>query len=106
MVDTMRKLAKKREATALKQANAAQLAAMRKANEQPSQRNVFRTPQEFSKLKYEQNERMKEQYAQLQQRQQAQQRVWYLFSLVLMNTYFCLSLFLEHPFDHIFTFTF
>lgn len=75
MVDTMRKLAKKREATALKQANAAQLAAMRKANEQPSQRNIFRTPQEFSKLKYEQNERMKEQYAQLQQRQQAQQRV-------------------------------
>lgn len=75
MVDTMRKMAKKREATALKHQNAAQLAAMRKANEQPQARNVNKTPQDFSRMKFEQNERMKEQYAVLQQRQQAQARV-------------------------------
>lgn len=71
MVDAMRKLAKKKETTLTKAAHAANLAAMRKANEVPQQRNILRTPQEFSKLKFEQTERMKQQYeALVAQRQQ------------------------------------
>lgn len=76
MVDAMRKLAKKKETALTKQAHAANLAAMRKANEVPQQRNIFRTPQEFSKLKHEQTERMKQQYdALVAQRQQNNARV-------------------------------
>lgn len=76
MVDAMRKLAKRKETAVSKQAHAANLAAMRKANEVPHQRNLLRTPQEFSRLKYEQGERMKQQYeALVQQRQQNNARV-------------------------------
>jgi len=75
LVDAMRKLAKKRETNIQKQNHAAGLAAMRKANEQPNPRNPARTPQDFSKIKYEQQERMKEQMAIFQQRQEAQRRV-------------------------------
>ena len=75
LVDAMRKLAKKRETSVQKQQHAAGLAAMRKAQEVPQPRVPLQTPQEFSKLKYEREERMKEQVQMYQQRQEQQRRV-------------------------------
>jgi chromatin modification-related protein VID21 len=75
LVDAMRKLAKKRETSIQKQQHAAGLAAMRKAQEAPQQRATLHTPQDFSKLKFEREERMKEQMQIYQQRQEAQRRV-------------------------------
>jgi chromatin modification-related protein VID21 len=78
LVDAMRKLAKKRETSAQKQQQAASMAAMRKANEnqQPAQPRNLHTPQEFSRLKHDRDEQFKERLSQLQQRQEAQRRVW------------------------------
>jgi chromatin modification-related protein VID21 len=75
LVDAMRKLAKKRETSIQKQQHAAGLAAMRKANEVPQTRGPLHTPQDFSRLKHERDEQMKERLLQLQQRQEAQRRV-------------------------------
>jgi len=75
MVDAMRKLAKKRETAAQKQAHAAQLAAMRKNSEVPTAKNAVHTPQDFSKLKHEREEQTRERMALLQQRQEAARRV-------------------------------
>lgn len=75
LVDAMRKLAKKRETSIQKQQHAAGLAAMRKAQEVPQPRAVLNTPQDFSRLKFEREERMKEQMQLFQQRQEAQRRV-------------------------------
>ena len=75
LVDAMRKLAKKRETSVQKQQHAAGLAAMRKAQEVPQPRVAPHTPQDFSKLKFEREERMKEQMQIFQQRQEAQRRV-------------------------------
>ena len=75
LVDAMRKLAKKRETSVQKQQHAASLAAMRKAQEVPQPRVPLQTPQDFSKLKYEREERMKEQVQLYQQRQEQQRRV-------------------------------
>jgi chromatin modification-related protein VID21 len=75
LVDAMRKLAKKRETSIQKQQHAAGLAAMRKANEVPQARGPLHTPQDFSRLKHERDEQMKERLLQLQQRQEAQRRV-------------------------------
>jgi chromatin modification-related protein VID21 len=71
----MRKLAKKRETSVQKQQHAAGMAAMRKANEAPAVRGAVHTPQDFSKLKADREEQMKERLIQLQQRQEAQRRV-------------------------------
>jgi chromatin modification-related protein VID21 len=81
LVDAMRKLAKKRETSIQKQQHAAGLAAMRKAQEVPQPRAALHTPQDFSKLKFEREERMKEQMQMYQQRQEAQRRV----GLLTMN---------------------
>ena len=75
IVDAMRKLAKKRETSVQKQQHAAGMAAMRKANEAPAVRGQVHTPQDFSKLKADREEQMKERILQLQQRQEAQRRV-------------------------------
>ena len=75
LVDAMRKLAKKRETSIQKQQHAAGLAAMRKAQEVPQPRATLHTPQDFSKLKFEREERMKEQMQMYAQRQEAQRRV-------------------------------
>ena len=56
VVDAMRKLARKREAAAFKQAESQRAAAQRKSsqqNEAPQQRGPMPTPQEFSKTRYE-----------------------------------------------------
>jgi len=75
MIDAFRKLAKKRENTIQKQAQAAGLAAMRKQVEvAPGQRGPLKTPQELSKIKFEQQERQMEQIRLLQQRQLIQQQ--------------------------------
>ncbi|KAK0109511.1 chromatin modification- protein VID21 [Cadophora gregata] len=76
IVDAMRKLAKKRETSAQKQAHAQGMAAMRKANEAPNaNRNLLATtPQDFSKLKYEREEQFRERMLQMQQRQEAARR--------------------------------
>jgi len=75
LVDAMRKLAKKRETNQQKQQHAAGLAAMRKAQEVPQQRGVLKTPQQLSKLKYDHEQRVKEQQALFQQRLETQRRV-------------------------------
>jgi len=77
LVDAMRKLAKKRETSVQKQQQAAGMAAMRKANENPSTRpqGPVNSPQYFSKLKHERDEQFKERVLALQQRQEAQRRV-------------------------------
>jgi len=75
LVDAMRKLAKKRENAAQKQQQAAGLAASRKAPDAAQQRAPPRTPMEFSKLKHEQMEKMRENMMAMQQRQEAQRRV-------------------------------
>ncbi|TQS36105.1 hypothetical protein Golomagni_03455 [Golovinomyces magnicellulatus] len=77
LIDTMRKLAKKRETTIQKQQHAAGMAAMRKAQEatHASNRNLSATtPQDFSRLRHEREEVMKERALYNQQRLEAQRR--------------------------------
>ncbi|KAL8781809.1 MAG: hypothetical protein Q9194_000169 [Teloschistes cf. exilis] len=73
LVNAMRNLARKREATAKKQEEAAELAAMRKATQPVQQRLTMQTPQEFSRLKHERELRMQEQ-ARMQRLQYIQQQ--------------------------------
>ncbi|CAD6503221.1 BgTH12-02889 [Blumeria graminis f. sp. triticale] len=77
LIDTMRKLAKKRETILQKQQHAASMAAIRKSQEAPhvtSRSLSVTTPQDFSRLKYEREEVIKERFLHLQQRQEAQRR--------------------------------
>jgi chromatin modification-related protein VID21 len=81
LVDAMRKLAKKRETSLQKQQHAAGMAAMRKANEAApnpavANHNLARTPQAFSRMRQEQDEKMRERMIHLQQRQEQQRRVF------------------------------
>ncbi|XPT02218.1 RNA polymerase II transcription elongation factor SpEAF [Ascochyta lentis] len=65
IIDGMRKLARKRESVAHKQAESQKAAALRKAHEPaPPKHNAY-TPQEFSRLKWEREEKLKQR--QLQQ---------------------------------------
>ncbi|EOA80970.1 RNA polymerase II transcription elongation factor SpEAF [Exserohilum turcicum] len=66
IIDGMRKLARKRESAAHKQAESQKAAALRKAHEPAPPKNNVHTPQEFSRLKWEREEKMK-------QRQMAQE---------------------------------
>jgi chromatin modification-related protein VID21 len=75
LVDAMRKLAKKRETSLQKQQHAANLAAMRKANEVPQPQGVRHTPQDFSRLKHERELQLQERLTRLQLQQEAQRRV-------------------------------
>ncbi|KAF1838696.1 hypothetical protein BDW02DRAFT_488559 [Decorospora gaudefroyi] len=84
LIDGMRKLARKRESTAHKQAESQKAAALRKAHEPAAPKNTVHTPQEFSRLKWEREEKLKarqmaqEMMARQQlaaQRQQAQMQV-------------------------------
>ncbi|KZM23006.1 RNA polymerase II transcription elongation factor SpEAF [Ascochyta rabiei] len=65
IIDGMRKLARKRESVAHKQAESQKAAALRKAHEPAPPKNNVHTPQEFSRLKWEREERLKQK--QLQQ---------------------------------------
>jgi chromatin modification-related protein VID21 len=75
LVDSMRKVAKKRETTAQKQQQAQSLANMRKANDTPTQPINKHTPQQFSKIKYDREQAILEQKARLVQQQEAHRRV-------------------------------
>lgn len=76
LVDAMRKLAKKRETNLQKQQHTAGMAALRKANEAPQVRQLpAHTPQDFSRMKHEREEQMKERIALFQQRQEANRKV-------------------------------
>lgn len=74
IIDGMRKLARKRESIAHKQAESQKAAALRKAHEPTQQKNNVHTPQEFSRLKWEREDKLKKQKALLQQ-QELHQRV-------------------------------
>lgn len=60
IIDGMRKLARKRESAAHKQAESQKAAALRKAHEPVAPKNNVHTPQEFSKLKWEREEKLKQ----------------------------------------------
>ncbi len=63
LIDAMRKLAKKREATAQKAQQAANLAAMRKANEAPRQQIQNKTPRDYSIMRWERDQALAERMA-------------------------------------------
>lgn len=75
LVDSMRKVAKKRETTAQKQQQAQSLANMRKANDTPVQPINKHTPAQFSKIKYDREQALADQKARLLQQQEAHRRV-------------------------------
>jgi len=60
IIDGMRKLARKRESLAHKQAESQKAAALRKAHEAVPPKTNVHTPQEFSRLKWEREERLKQ----------------------------------------------
>jgi chromatin modification-related protein VID21 len=74
----MRKLAKKRETAVQKAQHAANLAAMRKANEVQQQRVPNKTPRDYSLMRWERDQQLAEKMALYAQRQQEalQKRVW------------------------------
>ncbi|KFY23299.1 hypothetical protein V491_02595, partial [Pseudogymnoascus sp. VKM F-3775] len=74
LVDSMRKVAKKRETTAQKQQQAQSLANMRKANDTPAQPINKHTPAQFSKIKHDREQAILEQKARLVQQQEAHRR--------------------------------
>jgi chromatin modification-related protein VID21 len=59
IIDGMRKLARKRESAAHKQAESQKAAALRKAHEPAPPKSTVHTPQEFSRLKWEREEKLK-----------------------------------------------
>jgi chromatin modification-related protein VID21 len=59
IIDGMRKLARKRESAAHKQAESQKAAALRKAHEPAPPKNNVHTPQEFSRLRWEREEKAK-----------------------------------------------
>lgn len=75
LVDSMRKVAKKRETTAQKQQQAQSLANMRKSNDAPVQPINKHTPAQFSKIKHDREQAILEQKARLLQQQEAHRRV-------------------------------
>ncbi|KAJ4370580.1 RNA polymerase II transcription elongation factor SpEAF [Neocucurbitaria cava] len=77
IIDGMRKLARKRESAAHKQAESQKAAALRKAHEPAPPKSNVHTPQEFSRLKWEREEKLKQRHLQqemLVRQQMAAQR--------------------------------
>ncbi|KAH7132067.1 hypothetical protein B0J11DRAFT_520748 [Dendryphion nanum] len=60
LIDGMRKLARKRESTAHKQSEAAKAAALRKANEPAQPKSTVQTPQEWSRMRWEREEKLRQ----------------------------------------------
>lgn len=71
IIDGMRKLARKRESIAHKQAESQKAAALRKAQEPMQPKTNVHTPQEFSRLKWEREQRMKQKLLEQQQEMHA-----------------------------------
>ena len=74
MLDAMRKLAKKRETALQKQQHQADLAAMRKVNEANQPKPQFKTPAQFSQMKYDREQKMAERQELYRQQLLAHQR--------------------------------
>ncbi|KAB2578605.1 SANT domain DNA binding protein [Lasiodiplodia theobromae] len=74
LIDAMRKQARKRETAQHKQQEAAKAAALRKAHEAAPVRTSVHTPQEFSKLKYEREQKMAEKQEEYRRQMMAAQR--------------------------------
>ncbi|KAI9700596.1 MAG: chromatin modification- protein VID21 [Bogoriella megaspora] len=83
ILEGMRKLARKREAWANKQAEAAKAAALRKHNEAQPVKAGVHTPQEFSNLKHEQELKMQKRQELYRQQMLTQQRVRQQSSIAL-----------------------
>ncbi|CAI6341971.1 unnamed protein product [Periconia digitata] len=66
IIDGMRKLARKRESLAHKQAESAKAAQMRKQHDTATPKNNLQTPQEVSRLKWEREEKQKQRTLQIQ----------------------------------------
>lgn len=75
LIDAMRKQARKRETAQHKQQEAAKAAALRKAHEAAPVRNSVHTPQEFSKLKYDREQKLAEKQEEYRRQMMAAQRV-------------------------------
>jgi chromatin modification-related protein VID21 len=60
IIDGMRKLARKRESQAHKNSESQKAAALRKVQEPPTPKTNIQTPQEFSRLKWEREEKIKQ----------------------------------------------
>ncbi|KAF2441046.1 hypothetical protein P171DRAFT_524028 [Karstenula rhodostoma CBS 690.94] len=69
IIDGMRKLARKRESIAHKQAESQKAAALRKAQEPMQPKSNVHTPQEFSRLKWEREQRIKQKLLEQQQQE-------------------------------------
>ncbi|OKL63877.1 Chromatin modification-related protein eaf1 [Talaromyces atroroseus] len=74
LLDAMRKLAKKRETMLQKQQQATHLASLRKVNEANQPKPPITNPADFSKLKYEREQKLQERQEQYRQQMIAQQR--------------------------------
>ncbi|KAH8693626.1 hypothetical protein BGW36DRAFT_383384 [Talaromyces proteolyticus] len=74
LLDAMRKLAKKRETALQKQQQASHLASLRKVNEANQPKPPITNPAEFSKMKYEREQKLQERQEQYRQQMIAQQR--------------------------------
>ncbi|KAL1635175.1 hypothetical protein SLS56_001927 [Neofusicoccum ribis] len=74
LIDAMRKQARKRETAQHKQQEAAKAAALRKAHETAPVRNSVHTPQEFSKLKYDREQKLAEKQEEYRRQVMAAQR--------------------------------
>ena len=82
----MRKLARKRESLAHKQAESQKAAALRKAHNEPARpKNNARTPQECSRIKWEREEKLKQKM--MMQQQDMHARVSSLSSSLYRVTY-------------------
>ncbi|KAH8731361.1 hypothetical protein GQ44DRAFT_325617 [Phaeosphaeriaceae sp. PMI808] len=74
IIDGMRKLARKRESAAHKQAESQKAAALRKAHEPAAPKNNVRTPQEISRFKWENDAKDKREQQELHRYQMAQRQ--------------------------------
>jgi chromatin modification-related protein VID21 len=79
IIDGMRKLARKRESLAHKQAESQKAAALRKAHEPAQPKGNNHTPQEVSRLKWEREEKMKQKQLLMQQEMHARVGIGFLF---------------------------
>lgn len=75
IVDAMRKLARKREQQAHKQAEAQKAASLRKQHENAAPKGVVHTPQEFSRLRHQKDVEYANHQEKIRQHMLAQQRV-------------------------------
>ncbi|PSR94649.1 hypothetical protein BD289DRAFT_363090 [Coniella lustricola] len=74
LIESMKKLAKKREAALSKQQQAANTQSKRTVNENPPQKLPTKTPEDYSRLRHEREKQLHEKLMRYQQQQQQQQQ--------------------------------